>query len=70
MDFICENENRLWGCKEDTIYSSKLGDPFNWNVFDGLSTDSYAVNVRIDGDFTACCSYLGYPVFFKEEITR
>lgn len=68
MDFICENENRLWGCKEDTIYSSKLGDPFNWNVFDGLSTDSYAVNVGSAGDFTACCSYLGYPVFFKEEI--
>lgn len=67
MDFICENENRLWGCKEDTIYASKLGDPFNWNVFDGLSTDSYAVNVGSAGDFTACCSYLGYPVFFKEE---
>ena len=67
MDFICENENRLWGCKEDTIYSSKLGDPFNWNVFDGLSTDSYAVNVGSAGDFTACVSYLGYPVFFKEE---
>lgn len=67
MDFLCENENRLWGCKGDTIYSSKLGDPFNWNVFDGLSTDSFAVDVGSAGDFTACVSYLGYPVFFKEE---
>ena len=67
MDFLCENENRLWGCKGDTIYASKLGDPFNWNVFDGLSTDSYAVDVGSAGDFTACVSYLGYPVFFKEE---
>lgn len=67
MDFLCENENRLWGCRGDTIYASKLGDPFNWNVFDGLSTDSYAVDVGSAGDFTACCSYLGYPVFFKEE---
>ena len=67
LDFLCENENRLWGCKGDTIYASKLGDPFNWNVFDGLSTDSYAVDVGSAGDFTACCSYLGYPVFFKEE---
>lgn len=67
IDFICQNENRLWGCKGDTIYASKLGDPFNWNVFDGISTDSYAVDVGSAGDFTACCSYLGYPVFFKEE---
>ncbi len=67
LDFICENENRLWGCKGDTIYSSKLGDPFNWNVFDGLSTDSYAADVGSAGDFTGCISYLGYPVFFKEE---
>lgn len=67
IDFICENENRLWGCKGDTVYASKLGDPFNWNVFDGLSTDSYAVDVGSAGDFTACCSFLGYPCLFKEE---
>lgn len=67
MDFICENENRLWGCKGGTIYASKLGDPFNWNVFDGLSTDSYAVDVGSGGDFTGCCSFLGYPCFFKED---
>lgn len=67
LDHICENENRLWGCKGDTIYASKLGDIFNWNVFDGLATDSYAVDVGSMGDFTGCCSYLGYPVFFKEE---
>lgn len=86
MDFICENENRLWGCtnseeneiwdeatkqyitvKSRVIYACKLGDIFNWNVFDGLSTDSYAVGVGSDGDFTGCCAYLGYPCFFKEE---
>lgn len=67
MDFLCGNENRLWGCKGDTIYASKLGDIFNWNVFDGLSTDSYAVDVGSAGDFTGCVSYLGYPCFFKEE---
>lgn len=67
LDFICENENRLWGCKGDGIYASKLGDIFNWNVFDGVATDSYAVDVGSAGDFTGCCAYLGYPVFFKEE---
>lgn len=67
LDFICENENRLWGCKNDTIYASKLGDIFNWNVYDGVSTDSFTVDVGSTGDFTACASYLGYPCFFKEE---
>lgn len=67
MDFLCENENRLWGCKGDTIFSSKLGDPFNWNCFDGLATDSYAVDVGSEGDFTGAVSYLGYAVFFKPE---
>lgn len=67
LDFICVNENRCWGCKGDSIRASKLGDPMNWNVFDGLATDSYAVDAGSEGEFTACCAYLGYPVFFKEE---
>lgn len=67
LQFICENENRLWGCDGRTIYASKLGDIFNWNVFDGLDTDSYAVETGSAGAFTACCSYLGYPIFFKED---
>ncbi len=67
MDFFFANENRLWGCKGDDIYASKLGDPFNWSVFDGISTDSYSVSVGSAGDFTAGFSYKGYPCFFKEE---
>ncbi|MBQ8249062.1 MAG: hypothetical protein IJY93_04170 [Clostridia bacterium] len=67
MDFICQNENRLWGCKGDTIYASKLGDAFNWNVFDGLATDSYALDVGSAGDFTGCIAYGGYAIFFKED---
>ncbi len=67
MLFLCENENRLWGCDENTIYASKLGDIFNWNVYEGLETDSYAVDTGSAGKFTACVSYLGYPIFFKEE---
>lgn len=66
MDYFCTANNRLWGCKGDTVYGSKLGDPFNFNVFDGLSTDSYAVDTGSPGSFTACYSYLGYPTFFKE----
>lgn len=66
MDYICVNENRVWGCKGDTIYASKLGDPLNWNVYDGLSTDSWTTETGTPGDFTGCCSYQGYPTFFKE----
>ena len=67
LEDICVNENRLWGCKGDTIYASALGDPFNFNVFDGLSTDSWQSRTGDGGDFTACVSYMGYPIFFKED---
>ncbi|MBQ1252017.1 MAG: hypothetical protein IIY02_03790, partial [Firmicutes bacterium] len=67
MDHICAVNNRLWGCKGDTVYCSKLGDPYNFNVFDSLSTDSYSVESGSAGEFTACCGYLGYPHFFKED---
>ncbi len=67
LDYICVNENRLWGCKWDTIYASALGDPFNFNVFDGLSTDSWSSQTQGSGDFTGCVSYEGYPIFFKED---
>lgn len=66
LKYMCENENRLWGCTDTTIYASKLGDPFNFYVYDGLETDSYAVDTGSSGNFTGCVSYLGYPTFFKE----
>lgn len=69
LNFICQDDNRLWGCSDngDTIYASKLGDPLNWNVFDGLASDSFAAETGTYGDFTACYSYNGYPLFFKED---
>ncbi len=69
MDYVCESENRLWGCSSANheIYASKLGDAANWQAFEGISTDAYAVTVGSDGDFTGCISHLGYVLFFKEE---
>ncbi|MHB1316176.1 MAG: hypothetical protein ACYCX2_11995 [Christensenellales bacterium] len=69
MDFLTEAGNRVWGCSsaKHEIYSCRLGDPFNWHCFMGLSTDSYAATVGTDGDFTGACNYLGNPLFFKEE---
>lgn len=75
MDFVIESRNRLWGCRYGTdvngnmvneIYASKLGDFKNWNSFAGISTDSYAVTVGTDGQFTGAITHLGYPIFFKE----
>jgi hypothetical protein len=66
LDFICSNENRLWGCAGDEIFASKLGDIFNWYSFDGLASDSWSVAVGSEGDFTGCVPYTGYPIFFKE----
>ncbi len=66
MDWLCVNENRVWGCKGKTIYASKLGDLKNWNSFDGIASDSYAVDVLSEGEFTGCVSFMGYPIFFKE----
>lgn len=69
FDFVCEHDNRLWGCSSANheIYASKLGDPTNWNCYEGISTDSYTLSVGSDGDFTGCCSHMGYVLFFKEQ---
>ena len=76
MDYVIECGNRLWGCRAGTdrlgnpvneIYASKLGDFRNWNCFMGLSTDSYAVTVGTQGPFTGAITYLGNPLFFKED---
>lgn len=76
MDFVCEYNNRLYGCRYgennagefvNEIYASKLGDPTNWNAFPGLSSDSYIASCGSQGEFTGCVAYSGYVFFFKEE---
>lgn len=66
MDVICESNYRLWGAKGNTIYGSKYGDPLNFNVFDGLTSDSYYIDVGSDGEFTGAISYSSHMCFFKE----
>ena len=69
LAFITECNNRLWGCSKDghELYCCKLGDVKNWNVFAGISTDSWAATVGSDGKFTGAITFLGYPMFFKED---
>lgn len=69
MDFNIENENRLWGCsnKNNEIYASKLGDPTNWFAYgDGISTDSYALTIGTEGEFTGIAKQNNAILFFKE----
>ena len=74
LDYICESNNRLWGCKYgmengqvvNEIRASKLGDFRNWSCYMGISTDSYTASIGTDGVWTGAVSQKGYPVFFKE----
>lgn len=72
MDFVCELNNRIWGCSNEKheIYACKLGDATNWFAFDGLASDSYAATVGSDGDFTACCAFGGQVLFWKEDMVH
>lgn len=75
MDYVCQAQNRVWGCKYgmadgkavNELYCCKLGDFRNWNCFLGISTDSWAASVGSDGAWTGAVNYMGYPTFFKEE---
>lgn len=74
MDYVTECQNRLWGCyygikdgeTVNEIYCCKLGDFKNWECYMGVSTDSYRASVGTDGVWTGAVTYLGYPMFFKE----
>lgn len=66
LEFICESNYRLWGTKGNTIYGSAYGDPFNFQIFDGLTGDSYYIDVATDGAFTGCVPYSSHICFFKE----
>ena len=70
MDFVCENDNRIWGCssKNHEIYCCKQGDPTNWYSYLGNANDSYAATIGSDGDFTGCIAHLSYVLFFKENL--
>lgn len=68
LEYVTECNNRLWGCSKDghEVYCTKLGDYRNWTCYQGISTDSWAATVGSEGKFTGAASYMGYPVFFKE----
>lgn len=66
LDGVFEHHNRLWGWHGGTVMCSKLGDPTNWESFNGDATDSWELETGTPGDITGGISYGGRPVFFKE----
>ena len=68
LDFVIESGYGTTrnGKYVNEIYASRQGDFKNWNVFQGISTDSWVGNCGSDGSWTGAVSYLGSPVFFKE----
>ena len=76
MDYVCEAQNRLWGCfygndgtqNINEIYCCALGDFRNWEQYLGISTDSWRASRGSDGPWTGCINYLGTPTFFKENV--
>lgn len=69
MDYVCSVNNRMWGCtRGGKIYASKLGDATAWTTFDGLSTDSWSLDmsVSVNEPFTGCAVLNSHPVFFTE----
>ena len=76
MDYVCEAQNRLWGCfygndgtqNINELYCCALGDFRNWEQYLGISTDSWRASRGSDGPWTGCINYLGTPTFFKENV--
>lgn len=67
LDYIIEWNNRLWGCSsaDNTIYACKLGDPTNWQYYQGTSMDSYYAEQGTDETWTGIAEYSGHIIFFK-----
>ena len=74
LDYICEANNRIWGCSYSAVDGTltneirccALGDFRNWYRFEGTSMDSYVMSVGSDGRFTGAYSLQGVPLMFKE----
>lgn len=68
LDHVIEWNNRLWGAvnNDNTIYACKLGDPRNWQYYQGTSMDSYYAQQGTDGIWTGCAHYSNHLIFFKQ----
>lgn len=68
VDYVLEWNNRLWGAciADNTIYACKLGDPKNWQYYQGTSLDSFYAQQGTDGIWSGCAAYSSHVIFFKQ----
>ena len=68
LDMVIEWNNRLWGAssEENMIFACKLGDPKNWQYYQGTALDSYYAQQGTDGIWTGCATYSNHIIFFKQ----
>lgn len=68
MDFVTTLNNRVWGCKDNHIYASALGNFQNWTSLGTATTDSFAVDVASEGKFTGIFAFDNHVEFFKADV--
>lgn len=66
LEYICGAGGRLWGVSGKTIYSSRYMQPNAFGVYEGITGDSYYIDVTSPGEWTGCAAYLNHICFFKE----
>ena len=69
LDHVVEWNNRLWGCSsaENAVFASKLGDPKNWQYYQGTGLDSYYAQQGTDGAWTGIGLHSNHLVCFKQD---
>lgn len=64
VDYACLWNNRIWGVKDQTIMASKLGEFDDWETYDNLDNDSYAVDVAGNESFCGIITYQNHVTMF------
>lgn len=65
--FMTVCDNRIWSCSPyGQINASCLGDPFNYDRFDGLLSDAWTFDFGREMRFCAAYTFGDRPVFFTE----
>lgn len=68
FDTVFVHDNRLWGAEGEYIHASAPGDPTLFLSYSMSAASPWSLAVMSKGRFTAGCSFLGYPTFFKEDM--
>lgn len=68
LAYVIEWNNRLWGVsnEDNTVYACKLGDPTNWQYYQGTSIDSFYAQQGTDEVWTGSAAYSAHLIFFKQ----